>query len=94
MSNAEESRERPHGAKVGTVRSQSGDQTISVVVDTLVKHERYGKYLRRRSRLSVHDPQNEAGVGDLVAIAPCRRLSKTKTWRLLEVVRRSTVAHG
>ncbi len=74
-------------SRVGTVRSISGAKTIKVVVDNLVKHPRYGKYIRRRSKLAVHDPKSVASVGDRVEVAPCRRLSKTKSWRLVRVVR-------
>ena len=75
-------------ARVGVVRSISGNKTISVTVNALVKHPRYGKYVRHRTRLSVHDPSGTAGVGDLVEIVPSRRLSKSKSWRLSRVVRR------
>lgn len=71
------------------VRSVSGDKTISVIVNMLVKHPQYGKYVRRRTKLAVHDPANAAGVGDLVEIVPSRRLSKNKSWRIVRVIRRS-----
>ncbi len=79
---------------VGTVRSISGAKTINVVVDRLVKHPMYGKYVRRRGRLAVHDPRGVAAVGDLVEIVPCRRLSKTKSWRLVRVARSSAGVEG
>ena len=66
-----------------------GDKTIRVIVDNLVKHAMYGKYIRRRTKLAVHDPKNDAGLGDVVEVAPCRRMSKAKSWRLLRIVRRS-----
>ena len=75
--------------QIGEVTSKSGDKTVNVMVSSVVKHERYGKYIRRRTRLMVHDPKNEAGVGDWVEITPCRPISKTKSWRLLRVVRPS-----
>jgi len=74
--------------KVGMVRSISGDKTINVVVNTRVRHPQYGKYVRRRTKLAVHCPANDAKVGDLVEIVPCRRLSKSKSWRMVKVVRR------
>jgi len=77
--------------RVGVVTSKSADKTIRVDINVLAKHEQYGKYLRRRTRLAVHDPANEAREGDTVEIAPCRRLSKTKNWRLVRVVRASTL---
>lgn len=73
--------------RVGVVRKKSSDKTIRVEIETLLKHAQYGKYMRRRTRLAVHDPSNAAREGDVVEIAPCRRLSKRKSWRLLRVVR-------
>lgn len=75
--------------QVGTVRSISGEKTISVTVDRLVRHSRYGKYIRRRTKLAVHDPTAQAEVGDRVEVTPCRPISKTKSWRLLRVLRRT-----
>ena len=79
------------GLRSGTVRSISGAKTISVRVDTLVKHERYGKYIKRSSQVAVHDPDEDAQAGDIVEIIPCRPLSKSKSWRLVRVVRRSAL---
>jgi small subunit ribosomal protein S17 len=73
--------------RVGVVTSESSDKTIRVEINVLEKHPKYGKYLRRRTRLAVHDPGNVAKEGDVVEIAPCRRLSRTKSWRLVRVVR-------
>jgi small subunit ribosomal protein S17 len=73
--------------KVGVVTSKGSSQTIRVEINVLVKHPLYGKYLRSRTRLAVHDPANVAKMGDVVEIAPCRRLSRTKSWRLVKVVR-------
>jgi small subunit ribosomal protein S17 len=72
---------------VGVVKKKSSDKTIRVDINTLLKHAKYGKYLRRRTRLAVHDPAGAAREGDVVEIAPCRRLSRTKSWRLVRVVR-------
>jgi len=74
--------------KTGTVTSAKGDKTIRVLVTNLVRHPIYGKYIRRATKVAVHDPQNDAKVGDVVDIAACRRVSKTKSWRLLRIVRR------
>ena len=86
---AEETKKTAHegGVKTGMVTSKSTDKTIHVQIDALVKEPRYGKYMRRRTKLAVHDPSNAAKEGDLVEIVPCRRLSKTKSWRLVRVVR-------
>lgn len=78
--------------KTGTVTSAGGDKTIRVQVSNLVKHPIYGKYLKKRTKLAAHDPLNDAKVGDVVEIGPCRRMSKTKSWRLLRIVRRGDQA--
>jgi small subunit ribosomal protein S17 len=75
----------------GHVVSISGNKTVSVEVQNLQKHPRYGKYIRRRTKLAVHDPQGLSKVGDLVEIIPCRRLSKSKTHRLVRVVQPATL---
>lgn len=72
----------------GSVSSVKGDKTIRVLVNHLVKHQAYGKYIRKATKVAVHDPQNDAKIGDTVEIAVCRRMSKTKSWRLLRIVRR------
>jgi small subunit ribosomal protein S17 len=77
--------------ETGKVTKRSGDKTISVTIESLVKHSMYGKYIRHRTKVAVHDPQNVASVGDLVEIVPCRRLSKNKNWRLVRVVREATL---
>jgi small subunit ribosomal protein S17 len=74
--------------KTGTVTSAKGDKTIRVQISHLAKHPIYGKYLRHLTKLAAHDAQNDAKVGDVVDIVPCRRISKTKNWRLLRIVRR------
>jgi len=76
-------------ARTGVVTSTGGDKTIHVTVENLVKHPRYGKYVRRRTKLAAHDPGGAATAGDLVEIVPCRRMSKSKSWRLVRVIRRS-----
>ena len=70
----------------GVVTSNSGDKSIRVVVDFKVRHPKYGKYIKRRTKLGVHDEHNKAGVGDVVEVAQCRPYSKTKSWRLFRVV--------
>ena len=70
----------------GTVISKSGDKSVKVQIDFLVKHAMYGKYIKRSTKLSVHDDKNAAAVGDVVTIAECRPISKSKNWRLVEVV--------
>ena len=73
----------------GVVASNSGNKSIKVVIDYKVKHPKYGKYVRRRTRLGVHDEHNQSSVGDVVEIAQCRPRSKTKSWRLVRVVQKA-----
>ncbi len=75
-------------ARVGVVDSISGRKTVRVVVNNLVKHWLYGKYMRRRSRLTVHDEQEQAQVGDIVEVVQCRPISKRKSWRVTKVLSR------
>jgi len=77
--------------KRGVVVSRSGDKSIKVQIDYMAKHPKYGKYIRRRTRLGVHDPKNLATVGDVVEVALCRPISKTKSWRLVRIVEKSVV---
>lgn len=70
----------------GTVVSDARAKTIKVVRRYLVKHRKYGKYIRRSTTLHAHDEHNDAKVGDVVELVACRRLSKTKSWRLGRVI--------
>ena len=76
----------------GVVVSNSGDKSVKVVIDFKVKHPKYGKYIKRRTKIGVHDEHNQSGVGDVVEITQCRPRSKTKSWRLVKVVQRAVVA--
>ena len=73
----------------GVVTSDKRDKTRTVAVDYSFRHPKYGKYVKRQARYHVHDEKNASKRGDRVRIAPCRPLSKTKAWRLLEVVEAS-----
>ena len=75
--------------EVGVVTSDKMNKTRRVEIPRLVKHARYGKYIRRRTICHVHDEQNESHVGDLVEIMETRPLSKTKNWRLIRVVKKA-----
>lgn len=79
-------------AKFKTVNAvvvgKSGDKSIKVSIDYRIKHPKYGKYVKRRTKLSVHDQRNEAAVGDMVEVSQCRPRSKTKSWRLVRVVQK------
>ena len=71
---------------VGVVTSDKMNKTRRVEIPRLVKHARYGKYIKRRTICHVHDEQNESHTGDTVEIMETRPLSKTKAWRLIRVV--------
>ena len=72
--------------RLGTVVSDKGDKTIVVKVDTIKAHRRYKKVVRRSKRFHAHDEQNAAKLGDIVKIIETRPISKTKNWRLAEIV--------
>ncbi|NLH43145.1 MAG: 30S ribosomal protein S17 [Planctomycetes bacterium] len=76
----------------GTVSSKSGIKSLRVTIDYRVKHPKYGKYIRRRTRLAVHDELNQCGVGDVVEICESRPYSKTKSWRVIRVLQKSVQA--
>ena len=88
---AEDSEQRDNRRKVreGVVVSDRMDKTVIVEATERVRHARYDKTVRRTTRLAVHDADNELGVGDLVRVAETRPLSKTKRWRLVEIVERA-----
>jgi small subunit ribosomal protein S17 len=73
------------------VVSKSGDKSIKVHINYKVKHPVYGKYIKRRTKLGVHDERNESGIGDVVEIVECRPISKTKSWRLVKVVEKGVI---
>jgi small subunit ribosomal protein S17 len=73
----------------GRVVSNKMNKTIAVEIERLIKHPRYGKYIRRTTKLLAHDEANEAHEGDTVSIAECRTLSRHKSWRLVAVVSRA-----
>ena len=77
--------------KRGVVVSKSGDKSVRVQIDYTVKHPMYGKYIKRRTKLGVHDPENAAGIGDTVDIMECRPISKSKSWRLVKVVSKGII---
>lgn len=75
--------------KTGRVVSDRMTQTIVVSVEEHRLHPQYRKHITRHSKFHAHDPQEQAGIGDLVRIEECRPLSRTKHWRLVEVVEKA-----
>jgi small subunit ribosomal protein S17 len=73
----------------GRVVSNKMNKTVTILVERQVKHELYGKYLRRSTKLHAHDDENVCKEGDVVRISECRPLSKTKNWRVVEVITRA-----
>ena len=73
----------------GQVISDAMDKTITVLVERRVKHPLYGKFIRRSTKIHAHDEANECGRGDWVTVEQCRPLSKTKAWRLVEVIEKA-----
>jgi len=74
----------------GKVVSNKMDKTITVLIERRVKHPVYGKYITRSSKIHAHDENNECGIGDTVKVVESRPLSRTKTWKLQEVVESAT----
>lgn len=72
--------------RVGVVTSNKMTKTITVAVERKVKHPIYGKFIKKTTKFHAHDEKNEASIGDVVRIMETRPLSKTKRWRLVEIV--------
>ena len=72
--------------RIGVVTSNKMTKTITVAVERKVKHPIYGKFVKKTTKFHAHDEKNEASIGDVVRIMETRPLSKTKRWRLVEIV--------
>ncbi len=81
--------ETENRAIVGRVVSNAMDKTITILVERKVKHPIYGKFMKRSTKLHAHDESNECNNGDTVKVEQCRPLSKSKSWRLVEIIERS-----
>ena len=75
--------------KTGIVSSDKMNKTITVAVERKVKHPIYGKFVKKTTKFHAHDEKNEAKPGDVVKIAETRPLSKTKRWRLVEIIEKA-----
>jgi small subunit ribosomal protein S17 len=75
--------------RTGVVTSDKMAKTITVAVERKVKHPIYGKFIKKTTKFHAHDEKEECGIGDVVTIMETRPLSKTKRWRLLEVVEKA-----
>jgi len=74
----------------GAVTSSAMDKSFTVLIERRIKHPVYGKYIKRTTKIHVHDENNECNEGDVVVIEQCRPMSKTKSWRLVKVVEKAT----
>ncbi|MBW2433368.1 MAG: 30S ribosomal protein S17 [Deltaproteobacteria bacterium] len=74
---------------VGTVVSDKMDKTVVVLVERLVKHKFYHKYIRRRAKFAAHDQNNACQIGDTVMLTECRPLSRSKRWRVSKIVKKA-----
>lgn len=72
--------------KSGVVTSDKMNQTVTVLIERKIKHPLYGKYIKKSTKIHAHDPDNKCQQGDLVKIAECRPISKTKSWKVVEIV--------
>ena len=75
--------------RIGVVVSDKMDKTIVVASEVREKHPLYGKFVKRTTKFVAHDDKNECGVGDTVRIMETRPLSKTKNWRLVEIIEKA-----
>jgi small subunit ribosomal protein S17 len=75
--------------RIGVVTSNKMEKSIIVAVERKVKHPKYGKFVKKTTKFVAHDEKNESGIGDTVKIMETRPLSKTKNWRLVEIVERA-----
>ena len=76
-------------SRIGVVSSNKMTKTITVAVERKVKHPMYGKFVKKTTKFHAHDEKNEANIGDVVKIMETRPLSKTKRWRLVEIVEKA-----
>lgn len=74
---------------IGRVISNKMNKSATVLIERRVAHPVYGKYMKRSTKLHVHDENNECNEGDVVAVTSCRPISKTKSWKLVKIVERA-----
>lgn len=76
-------------SKIGVVSSNKMDKTITVTVERKLQHPMYGKFMKKTKKFHAHDEKNECNIGDTVRIMETRPLSKSKRWRLVEIIERA-----
>jgi len=75
--------------QTASVVSDKMDKSAVVLIERKVKHPIYGKFMKKSTKLHIHDENNECGIGDTVQISECRPISKTKSWKLVKVVEKA-----
>ena len=75
--------------QTGSVVSDKMDKSATVLIERKVKHPIYGKFVKKSTKLHIHDENNECGIGDTVQISECRPVSRTKSWTLVKVVNKA-----
>ena len=75
--------------QTGSVVSDKMDKSAVVLIERRVKHPIYGKFMKKSTKLHIHDENNECGIGDTVQITECRPVSRTKSWKLVKVVEKA-----
>jgi small subunit ribosomal protein S17 len=77
--------------QIGSVISDKMDKSATVLIERKVKHPLYGKFVKRSTKLHIHDENNECSMGDTVQIRECRPVSKTKSWTLVKVMEKASI---
>ena len=83
------SKQETKRTQIGRVVSNKMDKSVTVLLERQIKHELYGKFIKRSTKVRAHDEDNNCGEGDTVMIAECRPISKTKSWRGVEILERA-----
>ena len=81
--------EKVQRTQIASVVSDKMDKSAVVLIERKVKHPIYGKFVKKSTKLHIHDENNECGIGDTVQITECRPISKTKSWRLVKVIEKA-----
>ena len=74
----------------GVVTSNAGDKSATIMIERRIKHPIYGKFIKRSTKLHVHDEANECNKGDTILVEECRPMSKTKSWKLVKIVEKAS----
>lgn len=89
MTSTQETNQEIKRTQTGRVVSSKMDKSVTVLLERQIKHALYGKYIKRSTKVLAHDEDNSCGEGDKVMIAECRPLSKSKSWRVVEILERA-----